>query len=119
VPITKRDSVNATSALFPYRPDDSFVVFDKDSGAQVAIEIDNKDLHLKQYEREDSLTITNGADIHDDVEVLSVWGSTTCASVYGGAITFGDIRRAARLLWPAPAVLPEHPEGSQTPMEQE
>lgn len=56
--------------------------------------------HETEFSSAESLSITDGSKIHDDFEILAVHQNTPGAYVGCGNIQMGDVRRAARLLWP-------------------
>jgi hypothetical protein len=103
-----RASAWMTSKLFPYRyldkaENEEFCVFDANTKQFVGAQVASETMHQIDYILGDSVQIDDGSKLSDDLEILSVYQSAVCASIYGGSIFMGDVREAARLLWSQPA----------------
>lgn len=93
---------SATSKLFPmFSEKGNFLVYE-DSNSK---EIKRDDLlesqyHSTDYYTEDSLVILNGTNLHDDFTLLEVSQQAPGAHISCGSISMGDVRDAAKLLFP-------------------
>ncbi|MDX0127381.1 hypothetical protein GOC15_22665 [Sinorhizobium meliloti] len=97
-PITEKSwrGTGVSSMLFPLRPeehDDKFFVYNSETKKSDIVDIAEKDLHSAGYYTEDGLTIKDGANLHDDFEIISFHQSAPACYVGNGSVFVGDIRR--------------------------
>ena len=90
----------ASSKLFPMLSESNqFLVYDAElkEAKEVSV-IPESELHHVEYYTEDSLSIVDGAQLHDDFEILSVHQSAPGAYIGCGSISMKDIRHAQAIL---------------------
>lgn len=92
-----------TSNLFPVMDDDGKVLTIEDSEPRVEYrELPPPEKwHETEFCHADSLSIQDGSKLSDEFEILSVHQNAPAAYIGCGNIEMGDVRRAAKLLWPS------------------
>lgn len=98
-----------TSNLFPaFDESDKPLIIDR----QAEPRVEYRDLppaekwHETEFGHAESLSIYDGSKLSDDFEILRVHQNAPGAYIGCGNISMGDVRRAAKLLWPVPAPVP-------------
>lgn len=92
-----------TSNLFPCWDDagDKALIITKEEPRVEYREVPpTEQWHETEFDSAESLSIKDGSKIHDDFEILSVHQNAIAAYIGCGNISMGDVRRAAKLLWP-------------------
>lgn len=100
--------VMANSKLFPADFGEGadagkLAVYDEETRDFVFRDAPSHEWHLHEYELAESRHHYNGKDgatrLHDDVSVFAVHSYWTGAYAFGGEITMGDVRHAARVMF--------------------